>query len=454
MGILDYQPDPIGQGLLGFGTALMQPRAMGGGMAAGLNAFNAQALQAKQLQRQAQQDALREQLLQAQMQNYQSAAEERKAQAEAQRAKMEQAQRQADEKRGLLGSLAAPPMGFRDANIAMGGTAPAGYVPPPQGGQPITQDFAVKWLAAGGSLDELKQLAESRNFGRSKVAREVSVAGPDGMPRKVLLDDFGQQIGDGFDEPVKKELVNRGDKFEPINPYTVSGPLSINMSAAEQASNAVARGNLGVAQANLGLSRERLDMERRQAAGDGPLGKPPAGYRWKPDSPGALEPIPGGPADPSVDRNKPPTESQSKDFLFASRAAAADKIVRGLKDPSIYGAALNANLDGVPLVGGAMAGGQNALLSSETQKFMQAKRDFINAVLRKESGAVIGKDEFRSADLQYFPQPGDNDAVKAQKAESRRLAVEGIAAGAGSLSKGLSKPAGGATGGWSIVREK
>ena len=206
------------------------------------------------------------------------------------------------------------------------------------------------------------------------------------------------------------------------------------MTPGEIASNAVARGNLGVAQANLGLSRERFAFDQRGGA-DGGMGKPPAGYRWKAD--GALEPIPGGPSDPAVDRNKPPTESQSKDFLFASRASAADKIISNLKDPSVYGAALNSNLDGLPLIGGALASGQNNLLSSETQKYMQAKRDFINAVLRKESGAVIGKDEFRSAELQYFPQPGDGADVIKQKADARKLAVQGIGAGAGPLSKGL-----------------
>jgi hypothetical protein len=81
-GLLDYQADPVGQGLLGFGTALMTPRALGGGMAAGMQAFNQSALQANELRRQAQQDALREQLLQAQMENYRSEAEARKRRAE------------------------------------------------------------------------------------------------------------------------------------------------------------------------------------------------------------------------------------------------------------------------------------------------------------------------------------------------------------------------------------
>lgn len=61
----------------------------------------------------------------------------------------------------------------------------------------------------------------------------------------------------------------------------------------------------------------------------------------------------------------------------------------------------------------------NALKTEERQKFEQAKRDYINATLRRESGAVIGKDEFDSANLQYFPQPGDGPAVLMQKKANR-----------------------------------
>ena len=62
----------------------------------------------------------------------------------------------------------------------------------------------------------------------------------------------------------------------------------------------------------------------------------------------------------------------------------------------------------------------------EQQKFDQAKRDFINAQLRRESGATIQPPEFESAEKQYFPQPGDSEGVKKQKAEARRIAVENM----------------------------
>lgn len=68
----------------------------------------------------------------------------------------------------------------------------------------------------------------------------------------------------------------------------------------------------------------------------------------------------------------------------------------------------------------------NYLISADRQKYEQAKRDFINAQLRRESGAAISASEFDSADKQYFPVPGDNQDTINQKAANRRAAVEAM----------------------------
>lgn len=59
----DYTPDPLGQGLLGLGAALLTPRAMGGGIAAGAQAFNQNALMAQEMRRRMAADAERAALL-------------------------------------------------------------------------------------------------------------------------------------------------------------------------------------------------------------------------------------------------------------------------------------------------------------------------------------------------------------------------------------------------------
>lgn len=76
------------------------------------------------------------------------------------------------------------------------------------------------------------------------------------------------------------------------------------------------------------------------------------------------------------------------------------------------------------------------LQSAEMQKFNQAKRNFVNAVLRNESGAVISPSEFDNADKQYFPQPWDTPEVLAQKAKNRDLVTSNMFASAGRDAKG------------------
>lgn len=61
----------------------------------------------------------------------------------------------------------------------------------------------------------------------------------------------------------------------------------------------------------------------------------------------------------------------------------------------------------------------------------QAERNFVNAVLRRESGAAISASEFDSAEKQYFPRIGDTPAVLRQKEINRKIAMQGLVAEAG-----------------------
>lgn len=129
------------------------------------------------------------------------------------------------------------------------------------------------------------------------------------------------------------------------------------------------------------------------------------------------------------------TEIQAKSQLFGSRAAEADRTIRELEG-KYSPAAVNAKLgaESVWGVGGALGAAGNYMLSKEGQKAEQAQRDFINAVLRQESGAAIAESEFDNARKQYFPQPGDTKEVLKQKENTRRLAIEGLKVMAGPAS--------------------
>jgi hypothetical protein len=66
----------------------------------------------------------------------------------------------------------------------------------------------------------------------------------------------------------------------------------------------------------------------------------------------------------------------------------------------------------------------NQMRSANAQMQDQAERNFVNALLRKESGAAIGKEEFNSAEIQYFPRAGDTPEVIAQKKANRERAID------------------------------
>lgn len=69
------------------------------------------------------------------------------------------------------------------------------------------------------------------------------------------------------------------------------------------------------------------------------------------------------------------------------------------------------------------------IAKSENIKLLnQAKRNFLNAVLRKESGAAISPSEFASGNAQYFPAPGDTEAVLQQKQRNREVAIASLKA--------------------------
>lgn len=126
--------------------------------------------------------------------------------------------------------------------------------------------------------------------------------------------------------------------------------------------------------------------------------------------------------------DKPLTDAQAKANLFGTRMQEAHRILNEL-DGKYWPGAVNAKMAAgeIPLVGGVAGYAGNVALTEQGQQAEQAQRDFINAVLRRESGAVISPSEFSNANKQYFPQPGDSPAVLKQKKANRQLAIDGLA---------------------------
>jgi hypothetical protein len=111
---------------------------------------------------------------------------------------------------------------------------------------------------------------------------------------------------------------------------------------------------------------------------------------------------------------KAQTDTQRTSELYANRMLEANAVIESIGDQFV----------GVESLVGERV--PNIYKSEDRQKFEQAQRNFINAVLRKESGAVISDEEFLNAKLQYFPQPGDSVGVLSQKSQNRDTAITGL----------------------------
>ncbi|MDP4545833.1 hypothetical protein Q8P09_12185 [Psychrobacter faecalis] len=132
---------------------------------------------------------------------------------------------------------------------------------------------------------------------------------------------------------------------------------------------------------------------------------------------------------PSV-ADKPLNESQANSLMYGERMQTANKILENLEST-------NGTWD---IKGGGVFARANPKFGSEDfKKYEQAKRNFINAILRKESGAAIGVDEFESADKQYFPQIGDTEAVIKQKAANRRQVTNTMLSNVGAKGEAAKK---------------
>jgi hypothetical protein len=134
--------------------------------------------------------------------------------------------------------------------------------------------------------------------------------------------------------------------------------------------------------AELGLSKERLELERTKAA-----------------------------------KEKEPAAPQFLAATYARRMEQSEQVFDRLAQEGYN--RTERKLEGV-LPG--------ELQSAARRANDQAEKNFINAILRRESGAAISEGEYANAEQQYFPRPGDDVDVVAQKKANRQQALAGLQA--------------------------
>jgi len=106
-----------------------------------------------------------------------------------------------------------------------------------------------------------------------------------------------------------------------------------------------------------------------------------------------------------------PTVEQSKARQFSVAASNADQVLNSI--------GYNPGWVELPWV-------PNVIKGPERQQFEQAARAFVNATLRRESGATITDSEFQNKYRELIPQAGDSEQVKVQKQAARAAAVQSI----------------------------
>jgi hypothetical protein len=300
----------------------------------------------------------------------------------------------------------------------------------------------ILWQLAGGGFDPGGSFASGVNDAvrRQTLLEQIAGAKED---RQLRRDEFGYRKGrDTIGDQHWQQTYDAG---------------------RTDAANANAR-------ANASLDLQRRTFER---------GDVPAGYERDPNDPTRLRPRAGGPQDPATIRatteaqktplapsikeielsngNKvsvrvnadgsvqplnipgltdaPPsnpyagngkmTQDEKTSAIYADRMGPANKIISQHEN-------INDGFGGF-VEGMAVNTGRypNVMQSTDRQLVEQAKRDFVNAVLRRESGAVINPSEFANAERQYFPQPGDSKEVIAQKRRNRETALHAFYRAAG-----------------------
>jgi hypothetical protein len=146
-------------------------------------------------------------------------------------------------------------------------------------------------------------------------------------------------------------------------------------------------------------------------------GTAPAGSGQAANGSGA-QPIAGTQKPPPV-----PTQDQSQAATYATRMAKAHDLMTPLDDTAV-----SVMENAKKRVGGWFGVNLN---SPDAQRLRQAQLDFLNAVLRKESGAAISEGEYNRYAEQYFPMPGDNAATIRQKQANRATTIQGMQREAG-----------------------
>lgn len=298
-------------------------------------------------------------------------------------------------------------------------------------------------FGAGPSQDALESLSVGQPAPMRQNAPQMAQAAPQGgmqpqsaasilPPREIMAELFkspgtrplaielvkaAQGLSIDANDPMKRlELQIAQEKLrQMLNPQGESFTLGEGQQRFDASGNLLAQGAEKTRPLPAGV--QEYEYAKSQ-------GFPGTFQDWEASKKGGMsltvDPTTGAVSFQQGQNMKPLTEGQSKDTVFATRAEGALPLI------DKFGDALTSLPEtmagGVPVVG-------NYAKSKEFQQAEQAGKEFLQAVLRKDTGAAITAEETSEYGSVYLPRPGDSPELLAQKKVSRQRALDAIKAG-------------------------
>ena len=119
------------------------------------------------------------------------------------------------------------------------------------------------------------------------------------------------------------------------------------------------------------------------------------------------------------EKRKDPTEAERLSLGFAKRTESSNKMLNNLEDKFL-------NKEGGFSPSSQFGYAPERFKSSERKNYEAAQKDFIGAVLRKESGASISDEEFQREAEKFFPLAGDDQKNIQFKQLLRKQAINNL----------------------------
>lgn len=225
------------------------------------------------------------------------------------------------------------------------------------------------------------------------------------------------------DAELQQRLQQVAQFAAPVKPIEVAaGGSLVNPQTGQQMYNSPSKPASAIEEYNFakqqgyGGTFQQYQLQMKQAGAQ--QINLPAGYRW--GASGTMEFIPGGPADPS--KQKQATEGDKKNaVLYNSMTNAEDQIAKLENAP---GGATDTGSIANQLAGSNAI--TRTMQSDSFRKYESAALRWSANLLYLKSGATATPEEVQSTRKQFFPQPGDGPEVKAQKEASRQQEIEAV----------------------------